>query len=470
MIFKHAYGGRHARPSGPLSKSLLEHYYNSLFEIVRLSSSKQLKLLAKTLYLHPEYGARVKVLVMDSFSGQRKNLARFQIIIPTLSRLTELSIGRKAHFVIKAIKEAPESDTILPNLTTLGLVGGILQSEFDPSSWLSRIGSLRRVELSRWKGLKDREHDFEAPITSVKEISIDNRGEFEGFAMDPPALLRLFPSASFTDSRVTFPKTYTWSDIVTFMEFVNPETKALHLDASSNFTLLDDPRYTPLDSYLPRFRNLRTLTLVSPLFSNRSPLQLSHLRNLRSLIVDGEAPTIQFVSLLKGPNRLLRLRSLTFSLYPNIAGSTIDEDSSPELAFEGDFASLPDWILPFADESYYLKGSLGLKAILKAAKAPDSNIKMEGNLVGTVKHAWRFVIEVFNRGVARAYHRGDIGILHQATTFAHDNFPSFIPKPTPVVRDSDPKEEWELYRIEWEDERGRMDDCHLLHVRRRKSD
>ena len=465
MIFRYAYEG-FEQPPGPLSQSSLDMYYNSLFEFVSLSSSEQLKSLVEAITSYPENGSRIKRLEITQFARGRKDRKRFQTLLPTLSRLEELKIGHKGRFILRAIQLAPVDDSILPNLRTIKLAGELLEFGDGLASWTSRLGSLRRLELVDWKGSRHQRNVVGTPATSVDEISIDNRGESgDGFDMNPLDLLEHFPSASFSDTRLTFSSITSWADIESFLAAVNPRTKALFLDANTHSSLLDDPNYAPLDSYLTNLPQLEHLKLVSPLFSDRIHLTLASLRNLRTLIIEGEAPNSNFVSILQGPNRLPRLVSISFSLYPNFSGGRVDSTNSSELAFVGDFDGLPDWTLPFADQSYYLEGALGMKAILKAAV--EAQVTLKGNFVGSLNHAWRFVIEVHNRGVARAYLQRDLRVLRQARSFAESNFPSFVPQTTLEVDDSE-KEDWELYEVEWdEEERNGLYDCHVLSLRNR---
>ncbi|GAA5967067.1 hypothetical protein JCM3765_001488 [Sporobolomyces pararoseus] len=417
----------------PSSKALYSAHERALYRFVHFDHVYRLIPFGKTVQSHPEKALLAHHLFFKC--RFQYHAAQFvpglQHFLRRLSNLVEISSVRESAVVLTYhLTIGIELITQLKNLTVCRMPKSEVDSEIVEG--LARIPSLREVELF---GMRSEALSSHSTAPQVTRLFISGPGSRSRLLLpNTTTLLRSFPSArivSFVLDRnaeeiADESRVHITPPIQPFLDPLKSSLQVLHLDTRRK--LLGD-----LD--VSKFSFLRDLHLGES-FSDQvgcSPECLLSLTHLESLSLVLSFPLYELLKLLKGPQRLRHLRSLTLRFAPIKSGDAVDiKVAEEELAYgDGHYdeegtglaclrvANFDEmgggaWELPLG-----LEASVGLSEIVELEETTrEAGVIIKTNLNEVRRGFHRQLVEYFSRGIAYFYLYGSKSFIEDALDLA----------------------------------------------------
>lgn len=193
----------------------------------------------------------------------------------------------------------------------------------------------------------------------------------------------------------------TYDDVLEYSSHLS----LLPSDLQSLFLRGSSSTYSPVDSSLPRFSQLRSLRLGDKCYSRDVHLALQQLPLLAHIhLGEGRIDCDGFQSLFSGPSRLAHLRTITLDFLDGSIGEKISAPSSSTSDAESErercSIEMYDWELPdFADYGRY--SVLGLRRLVDVAE--ENGVEVTGTFLQAIEFVYAYRIEENNRTVVQAY-------------------------------------------------------------------
>ncbi|GAA5947274.1 hypothetical protein JCM3765_001600 [Sporobolomyces pararoseus] len=313
-IFDLAYKSSHL-DFGPLSKTLFPYWLRWHYRTIRLDSSSALSNFF-TIVQDPSRAVLVQKLALypeasEEFPNERvKSLLR---LLPSLRFLDLLTVPPLSQLI-------PEGQ--LRNLRRLSYSTTKLRSE--DLEVLSRLGSLKRVDLDLSQCYEPEPQRFAPVVPQVEEISVrvDERDSSWSASMGRYV-------DRFSKVKILYLHDDHHPAFTTFLLNLEHATRSLEKLSLEKLQDLGEDLNIACDHILPRFSNLKHLALDDNTISASLPIYLRQLHHLSTLYLGQDTqydgPGLQDVlSLIQGPNRIVTLKSLTLDNIYAMAGKRVD--------------------------------------------------------------------------------------------------------------------------------------------------
>ncbi|GAA5908233.1 uncharacterized protein JCM6883_004317 [Sporobolomyces salmoneus] len=415
----------------PISKALLPSQERAIYETIAVDSNQDFHLLVRTLDAQPRKGRHTKHLVLPVPEYWQKETFDRRWLLRHLPNVDEIEVYQHDETISVRFDDGPDLLPFIPSLRTCRFQNIKLDSAL--VTWLSRIPTLRLVEVSRIVSDKEEEEDNSRDWTPARQVlQVSIQSVYPIPASSGPKLLRFFPSAFISSLDISV----SHEDPIRPL-FDNLDTRLLSLRLRGISFRMGDKT---IDSFLPKFSRLQHLHLDPSFTSGAFQTHLLALLNLVSLSLAYDAQEPNLDELYRGLDRLPHLRTLKFTYLGIEQGKQFDlaeaeeesfdsarvaeifyrndfffPDSSLQLlAWDIELSSLSGWSLPWADNI----SDVLPRVIEMEEKAKAAGLIVESNFPELWSGFRLQVAELYNRAVGAFYLNGDEWPLRDALSLA----------------------------------------------------
>ncbi|GAA5991380.1 hypothetical protein JCM5350_007193 [Sporobolomyces pararoseus] len=389
--------------TGPLSKSLLHYHILGLYRRIEINTRSKMRQLVEKILSDPFLGPLVQVIEFDPYDDETFDAIEDEDkFFKAMPNLRYLDLGTEYSYLFPYASGGCVYES-LTSLTFLRIGGN-----GPPSQFLYVFPALETLYLVK-------KHPDEA---DVLDFSIEDNDYFpnltdlslEGEICSEPEEVANFLSKLPNLSDLTLEFRYGIRDIPNvwprLAELLSPTLEWLDLSH------WDGAR--PIDHFLPRFTQLKRLSLSKGFFSENIPSYLTQSHALEELHLDhGKVSFTQFCTLLSDRQQLPRLETLSLDVIDKgkRGESILGEDGLPRsdwIIAEGDLIR-NGWELPGFDEQGGFTFE-GAKELLKLAE--DVEVEIRGDLKEAVSVEEDYRTEVGNVAAYRTFQDKDFRHIH----------------------------------------------------------
>ncbi|GAA5965596.1 hypothetical protein JCM3765_004747 [Sporobolomyces pararoseus] len=445
--------------TGPLSKHLLHYHLVGLYSRIKLTKESTVSRLIEKITSQPSLGELVRVLrieIADSESGSARleRTRKCRRFLQKLTKLEELDLGKTVLL-----------GDLYSCLDPASLDTSLLAQEEDRAPF-SFQSSLRRLHLA---GIERKTPENPLLLTQSFPNLVSLHFSEYNYPYGPLDLADYAPLKHL--SQLTIVGAYADDSAIASFCLLCPSLRALKLEATHpdyenllkslplhivNLELLPDGPTTPVDSFLPPFNQLRSLSLGCQLYSPNLLSNISGLLHLERLVLGEGFTTVSdllpFVSASTRPPSLLELE---LNLFRVAIGGRFDpqehKEDVPEYMRDGDLVD-DNWSL--IGLSFGVTRGLTIEQIEAViGMAREEGIKVRGTILKALEVAKAYLLEVANVAIWHCWRGKSFQYMvlmkelftprcHRLPSIDFDFFDSLDPSKLNLVRTELPEEGW----------------------------
>ncbi|GAA5950182.1 hypothetical protein JCM3765_004233 [Sporobolomyces pararoseus] len=422
-----------------ISKRLLPLVQASFYRLLYLDSLESLSCLVRTIHNRPHLGSTTHkvILSFDEPDPDNTCLLDPSQVLFLLSKLPHLRSFSSTHPLIPPRLQSLSSISTLLRSVSIAVAtdsGGEIVRLEETGNWLATLTALEELKVTEWHFYDRYQLLFSHRFANVKSLTVSGGG-----VAQPELSILINSCPQLENLSLYLQNIYEFAldfdDLLSVLTALFNQLKSLSISTSADLV--------HFGSSLADFTSLKHLSLELPEIYPELHESVLKLINLESLDVSCPDYSLsQVIEMVEGPNRLLRLRSLTFNQVDAWEGYCFDPDSSVDVSSfkEHKYERFEDWDPDYIDwrESDFWSES---EALMKAAEV--AGVSVEGSILEARQVFLSYLLELNNLAIANAFFHRQFNEIPYARSRA-DRFGLELPE---LEFDSLDPEKLELVKV-----------------------